>query len=145
MREFNDTIKPILGLAPVQLSGEGLAVRGPVIDRRGFEAAVFPIGMSTISGSPTRLGVVFKVQHCATSTGSFADKLDEESNVLFTTTLSGTAAAMQGASSHIDVDCLNLERYIQLVATPTFFEGSSPKVFVGAGCVLGEAKVVPAV
>lgn len=144
MREFNDTIKPLLGLEPVQLSGEGLPVRGPVIDRRGYEAAVFPVMASTISGSPTRLGIAFKVQHCATATGTFADATNADAEVMGVT-LSGTAAALEGAYSHIDVDLLNLERYIQLVVTPTFFEGSSPKVFVGAGCVLGEAKVVPAV
>ena len=138
MRTLNDSIKAVVALRPIVVSGEAAAVRGPVIDRKDYEAAIIAVTSGTPGGAPTRAGVDYKVQHCATATGSFADLTGA------TTQVSGDAAYLVTGLSHIDVNLVAAERYIQLVATPSFFEGSGPTMLIGAVCVLGEARVLPA-
>jgi hypothetical protein len=145
MRYLNDSVKPLLAALPIAISGEGSAFSGAIIDRRNYESALFTIMTGVSGGTPTRTGVVFKVQTCASSTGVFADVLDEDSETRFTTSISGERAAIVGEVAHIDVDLLACERYIKLVATPSWPDGSSPSVLIGATCVLGDAKVLPAV
>lgn len=145
MRYLNDTVKAALAALPIAISGEGSAFSGPIIDRRNYESALFTVMTGVSTGAPTRTGVAFKVQTAALSTGVFADVLDENSAVRFTTSISGERAAIVGTVAHIDVDLTACERYIKLVSTPSWPDGSQPAVLIGATCVLGDAKVLPAV
>jgi hypothetical protein len=145
MRYLNDSVKPVLAAKPIAISGEGSAYYGPVIDRRDFESALFTVFTGASTGAPTRTGVVFTVMTCATAAGVFATVLDEDEAVRFQASISGERAAIDGTYTHIDVDLLACERYVKLRAVPSWPDGSSPAVLIGAACVLGDAKIVPAV
>jgi hypothetical protein len=133
--DLASNIKTVAALQPQLLSGEGAAVYGPAIDRKGYEAAVIAVQSGTPSGSPANVGIVVKMQTKSGET-DWVDVAD------MTTTISG-----EGQIPHIDeidYDLKSSSRYIRAVATPHFTEGSSPKIELAATCVLGEPRVKPA-
>jgi hypothetical protein len=134
MNDLAGSVKTVTAIQPQIASGEQSAIYGPWIDRKGYEASVFSVQVGTASGSPSDVGVVFKLQ---TKSGE-VDSADVSGA---TTTISGETIPHQ---HEIDQDLKSLDRYIRAVATPHFTGGSSPKIEIAGTCVLGEPKVIPA-
>lgn len=132
--DLAESIKTVEAIAPQTASGEAAAIYGPWIDRLGYEGAVIAVQAGTSSGSPSNVGVVFKMQQKSGEVDS-ADVAD------MTVTISGETTPL---AKELDYDLKSSQRYIRTVATPHFTGGSSPKIEVAAICILGEPRVKPA-
>ena len=135
-------IKTLVAFTPRALSGE-VAHNGGVIDRIGYQSAVFTVVAGKYTSTPTAIDVACKVQDCATSDGSFADASDVNA-VAFACRVSGEVTTVADQDQEINVDLRALARYIRLVVTPDFTSGSSPTLFFGATVALGEPSIKPA-
>jgi hypothetical protein len=137
MKYTGSEVKSLTAIMPQVASGEAAAINGPTIDRMGYQSAVVACQVGNSSGTPTRFGVTFKVQH-KSGESAWADIASQ------TYTFSGETVATQNAIGEIDVDLRGCGRYVRCVATPTFTAGSTPLIQIGAIIVLGEAEVGPA-
>jgi len=147
METVGDSIKTLVAFTPRALSGE-VAHDGDVVDRRGYESAVFTLVAGKYSSTPTAIDVTVAVHECATEDGSFAavtDPTDATNTAYGTARISGeVATAVKDADAEINIDLHSHARYVKLVVTPDFTGGSSPTLFFGATVALGEPSVKPA-
>jgi hypothetical protein len=132
MRSIFDAVKNIQAIDPIAASA---AQTSAAIDTKGFNTGAVVIINGVATGTPTSYTVDAKVQHCDTSSGSYAD-------------VSGAAITQIIADSRIATIRLSgfgtsLKRYIKIVVTPALTGGSSPKALVGATVQLGRAEREP--
>jgi hypothetical protein len=122
------------GLAIEPQNSQAATVTGVVIDRKGYDSAVFTCVTGQASGSPSAQSAAFAVHSSATSGGVYA-------------AISGATATVTADStgSEISVDLRGEYRYIKLVSVVSFTGGSTPAVEVAGTYALGEAKNKPAV
>lgn len=137
MKFTGSEVKTLTAIMPQVASGEATAINGPDIDRRGYQSAVVACQLGNASGTPTRFGATFKVQH-KSGESAWADVASQSY------TFSGETVATMNNIGEIDIDLRGCGEYVRCVATPTFTGGSSPKIELGAVIVLGEAEVGPA-
>ncbi len=133
MYDTGGEVKTYRALSPQADSG-GSAKNGVVIDRKGFDSLVATFITGAITGTPSSMSMVCKVQHGDASDGS--DMAD----------ISGATATITAANetAEINVDCRDLKRYIRVSETTTFSGGTSPTVLVAAVVTLGQAAKKPA-
>jgi len=137
MDNVGGDVKTLVAFTPRALSGE-VAHNGDVVDRKGYESAVFTVVAGKYTSTPTSINVACKIQDCATATGSFADISGATVNI------SGEVASVADQDQEINIDLRTHERYVRLVVTPDFTGGSSPTLFFGATVTLGEPSIRPA-
>ena len=136
MKDVASEVKTLTAIKPQVASGEGAAIDGYTINRKGCSSGVFSVQVGDASGTPTRFGITFKVQH-KSGEESWADASGQ------TKTFSGETSVTTNQQYMIASDFRALGRYVKLVGTPTFTDGSSPKIQIAATVVVGEADVVP--
>lgn len=124
--------KLIPGLNPAaQPAG---TVTGPVIDRQGFLSAIVNLTVGAAAGAPTAQGVSLKLQHGDAANGT--DMVDVTGAATPSLTADNTNASF-------NVDMTGLKRYIRVVATVTFTDGTTPTIPVAATLALGDADKHP--
>ena len=138
MDNVGGDVKTLVAFTPRALSGE-VAHNGSVIDRQGYESAVFTVVAGKYTSDPTSINVACKIQDCATATGSFVDVSGATVNI------SGEVTTVADQDQEINIDLRARERYVMLVVTPDFTDGTSPTLFFGATVTLGEPSIRPAV
>ncbi len=138
-------VKTLVAYTPREVSGE-VAQSGAVIDRKGFESAVFTITAGNYTSTPTSIDVECKVQQCATDTGSFTDVTDLTDSTLpvIHTHISGEVTTVREQTQELSIDLRPCSRYVKLVMTTDFTAGSSPTLFLAATVTLGDPTIRPA-
>jgi len=146
MKDTGSEVKTLVAFTPRSISGE-VAMSGSVIDRKGYESAVFTCVSGNYTSTPTAINVECKVQQCATPAGSFADVTDLTDALLpvIHTHISGEVTTTREATAEINMDLRPCERYVKLVVAADFTGGSSPNLFFGATVTLGEPRIMPAI
>lgn len=137
MDTIGGEIKTLCAFTPRAISGE-VAESGDVIDRLGYQSAVFSIIAGNYTSTPTAIDVACKVQDCSSATGEFSDVSGATVNV------SGEVSTVRNQDQEINLDLRACERYIKLVVTANFTAGTEPTLFFGATCSLGEPSIKPA-
>ena len=130
-------IKTLMAFSPRAVSGE-VAHDGNVVDRFGYESAVYTIVAGDYTSTPTAIDVACKVQDCATETGSFADVTGA------TARISGEVSTVRQQKQELNLDLRPCAKYVKLVVTPDFTAGTSPTLFIAATVALGEPRIMPA-
>lgn len=141
MKDVGSEVKTYMAIKPQVASGQATAINGYTINRRGCESGVFSVQVGDATGAPSEVGVTFKMQHQSGQEG-----WTDVSGVTYTFSGQVTAGIMGTGSllsGQIAVDFRNCAEYVRLVATPSFANGSSPKIQIAAVCVVGQAGVVP--
>lgn len=131
-KKLGENIKLICALRPQALSAGTL--NGPVIDRLGFEDAVLVVSSGAVSGSPTAQTLDAKIQHGSAADGS--DMVDVSGLAITQITAANT-------DRQLDIDLVGLKRYIRVVVTAGFTEGTTPTIQASASLALGAAKEAP--
>lgn len=130
MRSVYDAVRVIPAVAPIaQAAGAATSV---VIDTAGFNSALFMVQTGAATGTPTSYSVACKVQESDNANGSSASDI------------SGATASLtaDGKAAQIRVEGLGLgsrKRYLLLVMTAAFVDGTSPKALVAGTVALGNA------
>ena len=132
MRTVYDEVKSTRAVDPIAASSVQTSA---AIDTAGYGSAVVVVTNGAATGTPSSYTVDAKVQHCATSGGSYTD-------------VSGAAITQittDGAQKTIRLDGLNSSvlRYIKVLVTPAMTGGSSPKALVGATVHFGRSTRKP--
>ena len=145
MSDIGSEVKTLVAFTPRSISGE-TAMSGTVIDRVGYESAVFTCVSGNYTSTPSAINVECKVQHCATAAGAFADVTDLTDPLVpvIHTHISGEVTTTREATAEINMDLRPCARYVKLVVAADFTGGSSPNLFFGATVTLGEPKIKPA-
>lgn len=128
MRSVNDNIRPVVAVAPIAAS---TAQTSAAIDTLGYNSALIEIINGAATGSPSSYTVDAKVQHCATSGGSYTD-ISGAAIVQITADTKSAQIPLEGLGTSI-------LRYIKVVITPAMTGGSSPKALVTGVALLGRA------
>ena len=124
--------KLLPAMAPV--TEQGAAVKGTAIDRTGFLSGIVNVGVGAVSGTPTSFSVASKLQTSATTTdGDFAD----------VTGYTLTALTAINTNTFKGFDLNGLKKYIRVVVTPTFVDGTTPKIYLTSSIALGDAIAEP--
>jgi hypothetical protein len=109
-------------------------ITGDAIDRLGYDSLEFSHRCGAASGTPDSYTVATKLQESDASGSGFADVSGATATTL---TADNTSAAKA-------IDARGLKRYVKLVTTVAFVNGTSPKVEAAAVVVLGDPVVKPA-
>ena len=128
MRDIGGTTKLFEALIPKDDTG-GSAYNGTAIDRSGYQFGCFGVITGALTGTPDATTTVAKVQHCATSDGSYVDVSGA------TYTFSGSAVTNVIGEMGVNLGALN--KYVRVTETTSFTGGSTPKLAIGSVCVLG--------
>lgn len=128
MRSVFDKVKHVVAVAPIAASSVQTSA---AIDTKGYGVAMVTIENGAATGTPSSYTVDAKVQHCATSGGSYTD-------------VSGAAITQitaDGKYAQIRLEGLGIavNRYIKVLVTPAMTGGSSPKALVAANVLFGQA------
>lgn len=132
MKSVFDAIKAVAAVRP-QLKDAGAATI-VVVDTQGYNSAMFDLMVGATSGTPDSFSVAAKVQEC--------DNADGTTGAADVTDAAITAITVANKSAQIRMDGLNMgarKRYLTLVVTPAFVNGTSPKVYIAGSALLGRA------
>jgi len=132
MRQTGSEITSKHALSPQADTG-GSAKNGTIIDRLGYDSLVASLITGAITGTPTSMSMVGKVQH------GDAANLSDVADVTGATVTITTATAI----GEMNVDLTGLKRYVRITETTTFVGGTSPDVMVAASISLGQAMTGP--
>lgn len=132
MRSVYDGVKSQVAVRPIAATGAQTSV---AIDTMGYNSAMVVVENGAVTGAPTSYTVDAKVQHCATSGGSYVD-------------ISGAAITQivaDAKSAQIRLEGLgtSINRYIKVVITPAFVGGTAPAALITGKVLLGRAFKVP--
>lgn len=130
-------IKTVTAFTPRAISGE-VAEYGEVIDRKGFESAVFTMSAGNYTSNPTAIDVSCQLQESDDGLTSFGAVTDSVVRV------SGEVTTVRRQTQEMNVDLRPIKRYIRLAVTADFTGGTSPTLFFGSTCALGEPSIKPA-
>lgn len=134
MKLTSAEIKTGIAIAPIDSADtSGVFTAGAVIDRKGYESAVFTCLTGIASGSPTAQVVDFAVYESDVSGSGYV-------------AVSGATGAITADSTaaEINLDLRGVKRYVKVYYDVSFTGGSTPKIEVAGSYSLGEAKVAPA-
>lgn len=135
MKSVIDNVKALAAVRPVALAAGSATVIW--IDTLGYESAMFVVENGAATGTPDSYTVAGKVQESAAANGS--SPVDISGAAITTITADSKSAQIRvdglGTGSRL--------RYIGLVVTSAFVNGTSPKALVSGLCLLGRAKRVP--
>ena len=132
-RKLLEQAKVLPAFNPVTEQAAG-AFKGAAIDRGYNESLVAMVGVGAVSGTPTSFSVAAKLQHSVDATdGNFSDVTDGD--------LTSLTAINTNTFKSFDIS--GCKKYIRLVITPAFVDGSSPKVYLIGSVTLGDNAVEP--
>lgn len=135
MHSVFDTVKALAAVRPVALAAGSATVIW--IDTLGYHSAMFVVENGAATGTPDSYTVAGKVQESDAANGSSPADI---SGAAITT------ITADGKSAQIRVDGLGTggrKRYLGLVVTSAFVNGTSPKALVSGLCILGRAARKP--
>ena len=132
MKDLKYSVDVESSIRPVAISGSS-AVNGVAVDKLGFDDALAVVSLGAESGSPDSFSFAAKVQESANGSTGWADV----ANATATLTEENTVAKFKVP------DMLNRLRYLRVVITPTFVNGSSPAVVSTGALLLGAKNVEP--
>ncbi len=142
MRSVYDNILFVTSLLAQKITGSS-AVKGAAVDTKGYNSAVLRARAEIATGAPDTASMAVKLQESNTTTdGDFTDALDNSGNVIGFT-LSGLASAAAEGLARIEGLGLNRKRYLRIVATPTFVNGTSPGAITFGEINQGRAYTLP--
>lgn len=132
MRSVFDSVKHVKAIAPIAASAVQTSA---AIDTKGFGSAMITVQNGAATGTPDSYTVNAKVQHCATSGGSYED----------VSGASITQITADGKYAQIRLDGLGIsvKRFIKVLVTPAMTGGTSPKALISADALLGRASYTP--
>jgi hypothetical protein len=136
-KKLIEQAKLFTGTTPTAAVAAG-DVNGIIIDRFGYLSAITNVGVGAASGTPTAQSITYKLQHGDASNGS--DMADVASTNVLKASVALTA---DSSSSNASYDLTGLKRYIRLVTTVAFTDGSTPKQLLHGSVVLGDSVVEP--
>lgn len=111
------------------------AINGTAIDTEGYSDAVAIVTVGATTGTPDSFTVAAKVQESADGSTGWTD-------VTGAAIATVTAASKTGEIAVPIASRAAAARYIRVVVTPAFVNGSTPAVGVGAIVVLGNPEIV---
>ena len=117
----------VMALVPQYVQNGDTA--GAEIDRQDYQAAIFKVLVGA-KDATTFTSLTYKVQHCATSGGSFAD-----ASVGHFGAVSGSVLTISTAGADLVVDLRGMYRYIKLLFTGVI-SGGNAQAFGAATCML---------
>lgn len=129
MRSVFDNVKALAAVRPVALGAA--SATSIVIDTMGYSSAMFVVENGAATGTPDSYTVAGKVQESDNANGSSASDI---------TGAAITTITADNKSAQIRVDGLGTggrKRYLVLVITAAFVNGSTPKALVSGMCLLG--------
>jgi hypothetical protein len=127
------------GLAPIALSAG--ASNGGAINRTGFQSCKLVCSVGAATGSPTAQSVTTKLQHSATSGGTYADYTDPDTGAV----AACAAVIADDSTAELNVNLKGAYNYIRTVETVAFTGGTTPAIVSAPMVILGGATVEPAV
>lgn len=130
MRSVYDGILSKSALDPVAAAAG--ASNGIVIDTFGYNSATFVIQNGAATGTPDSYTVNAKLQEGALANGS---DMADVSGV----TITAITADSKSAVLRVDGLGTSRKRYLRVVVTPAFVNGTSPKALISAVANLGRA------
>lgn len=133
MKTVFEAIKALAAVRPVaQAAGDATAI---VIDTMGYNSAMFIVENGAATGTPDSYTVAAKVQESDASGSGYTD----------VTGATITTIAADNKSAQIQVDGLGTDRkrYLKLIITAAFVNGTSPKALVSGVALLGNAYQEP--
>ncbi len=125
VHNLGENVKTGIAVSPQALAAGDAT--GVVIDRKGFYGAVFTVLAGVDSGTPTSFTLDAKIQECDTSGGTYTD-------------VSGatlTTITTEDTGGEINVDLNSLQRYVKVIITSAFVDGTTPAILTGASYTLG--------
>jgi len=126
-------VKAVGGHDPQQLSGSS-AVDSGYVDRTGYRAGNVTIQSGAVTGTPDAITVAVYLLHCDTSGGTYA---------VFATFETALDLSTAGVRKTYPVNLNGAKQYLEVRATPTFTNGTSPKVFWSSQIMLGDGDIEP--
>ena len=139
MHSIYDNVAVSKSIAPQSDSG-GSAVDGAVVDTLGYETAMIVFEAGAISGTPDATSIAVKLQEGDAADGS--DMADAKDNT--ETVIGGTITAPGVLLARVEGLGLNRKRYLRVVETTTFTNGTTPAVSVHGNILLGRGLQKPA-
>ena len=138
MHSVYDNIAVSKSIAPQGDTG-GSAVDGSSVDTIGYESALLVFEAGAISGSPSATAIAVKLQESADGSTKWGDALDNTGVAIggSLTTSGVLLARIEGLGQ-------NRKRYLRVVETTTFTDGTSPAVQVHGNILLGRGLQKPA-
>lgn len=133
---LSEQVKSVHMVRPI--GSTGATHTGVVVDRRRFNVMLCTIQGGAATGTPTTQLADFKIQHAATSGGSYVDATAGQ--------IGGVAITQQAAddfSVTLLVDMRGMLDFVKGILTVAFTGGSSPTWPVSADAVLAGASELP--
>jgi len=137
MVDLGYSIKTVPGVAPA--SNQAGTVNGSAIDRINFDSIVLFGQTGPVSGSPTSFSIIYKVQHCDASGGTYTDYIPPNASTVAQIVLD---AASQ--SKELTVNIRGAKQFIRIVQVAAFTGGSTPAALASSAVTLGGAYKLPA-
>jgi predicted S18 family serine protease len=109
-------------------------INGTGIDRRGKNSCVVFAKAGTATGSPSSFTFDVEIEHSTAQGSGFADP---------STSHDLTQITANGGSAYLDIDLSGYNRYVRVNATVALTGGSSPKLPIAVGIILGGSDTLP--
>jgi len=136
MRSVYDGVKALAAVRPVALAaGSATSI---VIDTLGYNSAMFVVENGAATGTPDSYTVAGKVQESDNSNGSSASDISGAAITTITADNKSAQIRVEGLGQG------SRKRYLVLVITAAFVNGTSPKALVSGIALLGRAYRKPA-
>lgn len=135
MRSVFDSVKALAAVRPIALAAG--SATGIVIDTLGYDSAMFVVENGVATGTPDSYTVAGKVQESVNSDGSSASDISGAAITTITADSKSAQIRVEGLGTG------SRARYLKLIITSAFVNGSSPKALVSGMCLLSRAKQEP--
>jgi hypothetical protein len=132
-KQLLSNVYAIAGFVPEESSGT--AITGDVIDRQGYDSLLAVVNVKASSGTPDTAVALIRIE----------DAEEQAFNVTNATyvTLAAAADVKSKTTLYYNVDLRGANRYVRIYIDITYTNGTTPKNFIAADLVFGEANVEP--
>ena len=128
--------KAVIAVLPTVTPLSAGVENGLVIDRLAFRTGIALLAVGSASGTPTSFSVDMKIQHGDESNGSdMADYEDVDGNVYEATQL-----IADDTQTYLNIFLDGAKRYVRVVITVAFVDGTTPAIPVNASLTLGDVE-----
>lgn len=115
-----------------------------VIDRAGFNSAIFAASITSITGDPTAAKLGIAITECDTADGDFAAVAD---TLVIPDGVKEWPIDLEAATPalhiNVDLDLIGCKRYIKITATVTLTAGTTPASTNAYALALGDSRTAP--